>query len=188
MFIINSILLGIGLAMDAFSVSIANCLKEPEMKKKRQIGIAFIYAFFQFLMPLIGWVCVHTIISLFTWFQSFIPWIALILLSYIGIQMILESKEKKEESDTKKISNTELLLQGIATSIDALSVGFAIADYNFISAFLCSLIIAIVTFILCIIGMRLGKIAGEKLSEKAPLVGGCILIGIGLNIFIQSFF
>ena len=166
MFIFHSMILGLGLAMDAFSVSIANCLREVHMKPKRQIGIATIYAFFQFLMPLLGWLCVHTILTLFHWFQTFVPWIALILLSYIGICMILESKEKEENGGQLKISNSELLLQGIATSIDALSVGFAIANFDLLSAFFSSIIIAIVTFVLCMIGIRIGKLAGQRLSEK----------------------
>ena len=84
LFVTNSILLGIGLEMDAFSVSIANALNEPEMKITRMSLIAGCYAFFQFIMPVAGWVCVHTIAQIFTSFQKFIPWIALILLLYIG--------------------------------------------------------------------------------------------------------
>ncbi|MDD6449983.1 MAG: manganese efflux pump, partial [Lachnospiraceae bacterium] len=89
-FVLNSILLGVGLAMDAFSVSIANGLNEPGMSRKKTYGIAACYAFFQFAMPMIGWFCVHTIASYFKVFQKFIPWIALLLLLYIGGQMLFE--------------------------------------------------------------------------------------------------
>ena len=83
-FLCNSILLGIGLAMDAFSVSLANGLNEPQMKKGRMCAMAGVFAFFQALMPMAGWVCVHTIVNMFHSFERCIPWIALILLSFIG--------------------------------------------------------------------------------------------------------
>lgn len=196
-FLFLSIGLGIGLAMDAFSVCIANGLKEPNMSTKRHAKMASIYAFFQFAMPMLGWLCVHTIQSAFISFQKFIPWIALILLLYIGIQMIIDGikdkdniKEQKEEALAKKendISNKTLLIQGIATSIDALSVGFAIASYSPFRAFASSLVIAFVTFIICMLGVKLGKVFGNKLHKYANYLGGCILIIIGLEIFIKSF-
>lgn len=196
-FLILSIGLGIGLAMDAFSVSIANGLKEPNMSLSRHAKMAGIYAFFQFAMPLIGWLCVHTIQTAFVSFQKFIPWIALLLLLYIGIQMIIDgikgednAKEKLEEDlakNDKKISTKTLLIQGIATSIDALSVGFAIASYSALKAFICGLIIAVVTFFICMLGVKLGKLFGCKLHKYANFLGGGILIAIGLEIFIKSF-
>lgn len=189
LFILNSIGLGIGLAMDAFSVSIANGLKEPNMKSGRTFFIAGVYAFFQFLMPMVGWICIHTIISIFEKFQPFIPWIALILLLYIGINMIIEGiKKDDEEKDTKTLSFGVLMIQGIATSIDALSVGFSTAEYNSLMAFISSLIIAAVTLIICLAGLKLGKKIGTKISDKATIFGGIILIIIGLEIFIKGFF
>lgn len=189
LFILNSIGLGVGLAMDAFSVSIANGLKEPEMKSGRTIFIAGIYAFFQFLMPMVGWICIHTIVNIFEKFQPFIPWIALALLLYIGINMIIEGIKKDDEDENDKtLSLSVLLLQGIATSIDALSVGFTTADYNALLAFISSVIIAVVTFIICLAGLKLGKKAGTKLSDKATIFGGIILIAIGLEIFIKGVF
>lgn len=189
LFILNSIGLGVGLAMDAFSVSIANGLKEPQMKTSRTFFIAGIYAFFQFLMPMIGWVCIHTIINIFEKFQPFIPWIALALLCYIGISMIIEGiKKDDEEENSKPLSLSVLLLQGIATSIDALSVGFSTAEYNALMAFISSLIIAVVTLIICLAGLKVGKKVGTKLSDKATIFGGIILIIIGLEIFIKGVF
>ncbi|MCQ2590383.1 MAG: manganese efflux pump MntP family protein [Treponema sp.] len=189
LFLLNSIGLGVGLAMDAFSVSIANGLKEPQMKTGRTFFIAGIYAFFQFLMPMIGWVCIHTIINIFEKFQPFIPWIALALLCYIGISMIIEGiKKDDEEENSKPLSLSVLLLQGIATSIDALSVGFSTAEYNALMAFISSLIIAVVTLIICLAGLKLGKKVGTKLSDKATIFGGIILIIIGLEIFIKGVF
>ena len=191
LFVTNSILLGIGLAMDAFSVSIANALNEPEMKITRMSLIAGCYAFFQFIMPVAGWVCVHTIAQIFTSFQKFIPWIALILLLYIGGKMLWESfhnEESDDSSEIKKLTFVLLIVQGVATSIDALSVGFTIADYNFSSALVASIIIAAVTFVICITGLKIGKTVGNRLSGKAEILGGLILIGIGIEIFVRGVF
>ncbi len=189
-FIANSILLGIGLAMDAFSVSVANGLNNTNMKKSNKFIIAGTFAFFQFIMPLIGWYLVTRIAEKFEKFQKFIPWIALFLLLFIGIDMIIEveknSKEKSKEALT--LGFMALMLQGIATSIDALSVGFTISDYGFKMALICSGIIAVVTFIICIIGLCIGIHFGSKLSKKAAILGGSILIFIGLEIFIKGIF
>ncbi len=190
MFFVNSVLLGIGLAMDAFSVSLANGLHENKMKAGRMSMIAGCYAFFQFAMPMIGWVCVHTIVNIFSAFEKFIPWIALLLLLYIGGSMLIEAIRNKEAEDdeVKKLSFGTLIIQGIATSIDALSVGFTIADYGFIMAFVASLIIAIVTFGICMEGLQLGKKFGTRFSNKASIAGGIILIGIGIEIFVKGIF
>lgn len=195
--ILNSLLLGVGLAMDAFSVSIANGLEEPSMKKARVFQIAGIYALFQFAMPLLGWFFVHSVAELFKAFQPFIPWIALILLCFIGGKMIIEGISKKTPGDRqeeenkgkepKKLTLAVLLVQGVATSIDALSVGFTIAEYRVSAAILSSVIIGVVTFVICIAGLVFGRKTGERFSEKATVVGGLILIGIGLEILIKSF-
>lgn len=190
-FFLNSILLGIGLAMDAFSVSCANGLAEPRMKGARMCLMSGTYGFFQFAMPIIGWFCVHEIAEKFTAFQKYIPWIALILLLYIGGKMLLEGiragKEEKEENvEGKKLSFGALMVQGIATSIDALSVGFTIAEYGTLMAFTASLIIAVVTFIICMGGLVIGKKFGTKLESRASVLGGCILIFIGLEIWLKG--
>jgi putative Mn2+ efflux pump MntP len=183
-FIINSSMLGVGLAMDAFSVSLANGLSEPCMGRRRQSAIAGVYAGFQFAMPMIGWICVHTIAQIFTGFQKFIPLIALVLLLYIGGKMLIEGIKNKDECPVcKKLSTSTLIIQGIATSIDALSVGFTIADYQVSMAFIASLIIAVVTFIICVGGLVIGRKFGTKLAGKASILGGVILIAIGFKIF-----
>ncbi|MBR3007445.1 MAG: manganese efflux pump [Stomatobaculum sp.] len=189
-FFLNSAALGVGLAMDAFSVSLANGLHEPRMPRGRMYFIAGVYAFFQFLMPMTGWACIHTIAVLFSAFRKMIPWIALGLLLYLGGKMILEGvQERNSGSDGWTgpcLSGKDLLLQGIATSIDALSVGFAIAEYALIPAFIASLIIAAVTFIICIGGLLIGRKAGTALSWKASVLGGCILVLIGIEIFLKN--
>lgn len=188
-FLINSVLLGVGLAMDAFSVSLANGLNEPGMNKGRMSLIAGVFALFQAAMPMAGWICVHTIVQYFTRFEKLIPWIALILLCYIGGKMLLEGiKGEEGEDKAEKLSIGALLIQGVATSIDALSVGFTIAEYNAVMALLCSVIIAVVTFAICIIGLILGKKFGTKFANKATVFGGIILIGIGIEIFVTGVF
>lgn len=188
-FFITSIMLGAGLAMDAFSVSLANGLNEPTMKKSRMCGVAGIFSVFQFAMPLIGWICVSTVARLFGAFEKFIPWIALILLGYIGGKMLYEGiKRKENEEEQTAVGLKGLLIQGIATSIDALSVGFTISDYNWMEALLACLLIGIITFFICYAGLGIGKKAGTKLAGKAGILGGVILILIGLEIFITGTF
>ncbi len=187
MFFINSILLGVGLVMDAFSVSMANGLNEPQMRKRKMIGIAGVFAFFQALMPMIGWVCVHTIVQYFTVFEKFIPWIALFLLAFIGGKMLRDGIRSKGDADNEvRLGFGALIVQGIATSIDALSVGFTIADYNWLMALVAALIIAVVTFLICAVGLVIGKKFGTKLAGKAQILGGVILIFIGIEIFITG--
>jgi len=188
-FFFNSILLGIGLAMDAFSVSLANGLNEPRMKTGKMCGVAGMFAFFQALMPMLGWICIHTIVQYFSAFETLIPWIALVLLCYIGGKMLYDGvKSKDSEEEKPAVGFAALVIQGIATSIDALSVGFTIADYNFPMALAAAGIIAAVTFAICMAGLYIGKKAGTKLTGKAGILGGIILIIIGLEIFITSWF
>ena len=186
-FFLNSVLLGVGLAMDAFSVSLANGLAESKMKKSRMCLIAGVFCGFQILMPLTGWLCIHTIVEKFTAFQKFIPWIALGLLGYIGGKMLAEGiRHKDGETETAALGFGALMVQGIATSIDALSVGFTIAELSVLQATAEAAIIGIVTFIICMIGLVLGKTFGTKLAGKASILGGIILIAIGIEIFLSN--
>ena len=185
LFILNSMLLGVGLAMDAFSVSLANGLNEPRMRLGKMCAVAGIFAIFQALMPMLGWVCVHTIVYYFQLFENLIPWIALLLLCYIGGKMLYDGTRNSEEDVARPaVTFGMLLLQGVATSIDALSVGFTIADYGVWMAFLCAAIIAVVTFVICLCGLVLGKKFGTKLARQAAILGGVILIAIGIEIWL----
>lgn len=194
--IINSFLLGVGLAMDAFSVSIANGIIEPDMKKGRMGRIAGVYAVFQMMMPLTGWLLVTTAANIFSFFSILIPWIALILLLFIGGKMVIEGvKDRKngrdndkKKTDSSKLTPGALLVQGIATSIDALSVGFTISDYSFLQAFASSLIIGMVTLVICLIGLLSGRKIGNRFSSTAAMIGGVILIIIGIEVFIKGIF
>ena len=189
MFFFNSVLLGVGLAMDAFSVSLANGLNEPDMKQSKICGIAGTFGFFQALMPVIGWICVHTVVQYFSAFEKLIPWIALVLLLFIGGKMLIEGiKNEEEESEKSGVGFGALMVQGIATSIDALSVGFTISDYNLPMALVCAAVIAVVTFIISIAGLFIGRKFGTKLSNKAAILGGSILVFIGLEIWIKGIF
>lgn len=190
-FVVQSVMLGVGLAMDAFSVSLANGLNDPKMKIRRMCLIAGVFAFFQALMPLTGWFCVHNLVKSFSVFEKFIPWIALILLVFIGGKMLMEgirSKGGENEESTSSLGFKLLLVQGIATSIDALSVGFTISEYGFLMALMSALIISAVTFVICMAGVYIGKIFGTSLAYKASILGGVILIFIGLEIFITGVF
>ncbi len=226
LFLVNSALMGAGLAMDAFSVSLSNGLTESRMKTGKMLLVSGVYGIFQCLMPLIGYLLVHTVAEHFTLLFGITPFIALILLSYIGGKMIAEgirdiqaekmrkeSAGKTEHADavesavsSDEAKNAEpaessdaaqtgsrvltlklLLIQGIATSIDALSVGFTIADVTFPMALLEAVIIGLVTWAISFVGIAIGKRFGTKLASKAVLVGGLILVGIGLEILIQHF-
>ena len=201
-------LLGVGLAMDAFSVSIANGLADSGMKKGRMLSIAGTFAGFQFMMPMIGWLLVTEAVKVFKWFSPLIPWIALILLLIIGggllkdgIAELRESRagsavrndggeaaaEKKDDSPVK-LTFAALMMQGVATSIDALSVGFTTAHYDTLQALLSALIIGVVTLFICLGGLRIGRRLGELLAGRASILGGLILIGIGLEIWIKGVF
>ena len=188
-FFINSILLGVGLAMDAFSVSLANGLQDPKMKRGKMAGIAGVFAGFQAMMPMLGWICVHTVMQYFEAFEKFIPWIALILLVFIGGKMLMDGiKNKDEEEESPALGFVALMVQGVATSIDALSVGVTNSGYNLPMALVSALIIAAVTFVICMAGIVIGKRFGTKLSNKATILGGLILIFIGIEIFIKGIF
>ncbi|MCQ2496952.1 MAG: manganese efflux pump MntP family protein [Lachnospiraceae bacterium] len=186
LFFVNAVFFGVGLAMDAFSVSLANGLNEPDIKKNRMCAIAGTFCGFQIAMPLIGWICIHTIAKAFESFQKFIPWIALLLLLFIGGKMLIEGIRNNEEEEKSAVGFWALMLQGLATSIDALSVGFTIAEYSFIAALTESLIIGVVTFGICIAGLIIGRKFGTKLANKATILGGVILILIGLEIFLTG--
>ncbi len=196
-FVLNSILLGAGLAMDAFSVSIANGLNEPHMPRSKMCRVAGTYAGYQFAMPMIGWFCVHAVAEQFEAFRKFIPWIALLLLALIGGKMLADGirsvrsgkSAEAEEAQGKQeacLGFGTLMVQGIATSIDALSVGFTISVYGTMMAAVCSFLIAVTTFVLCMAGLKFGKKFGERLADKATIFGGLLLIAIGVEIFVKG--
>lgn len=186
-FFITSIVLGLGLAMDACAVSMTNGLREKNITLKKILFISFMFGFFQGFMPFIGYLVGCQFIC---YIESFLPWIALIILGFLGIKMIIDSIkcETTGECEFIQLVFKVILIQSIATSIDALSVGLTIADYKLIEAIVCSIIIMIITFGICIVAHYIGKKFGDKLGQKAELVGGIILVLIGLEIFITGIF
>ena len=184
-FLLESILLGVGLAMDAFSVSLANGMNEPKMGKGRAALIAGTFAGFQFAMPMIGWILIRTLMDVFGFLKKLVPWTALVLLLFIGGKMLYEGIKAGNDEKTA-VGTGALLLQGVATSIDALSVGLTFANDGFAKALSASLIIMLVTFAICLTGLYLGRKIGTVLSGKASTLGGVILIGIGIEIFVSS--
>lgn len=183
--------LGVGLSMDACAVSMSNGLSEPDMKTGKALGIASLFGVFQGLMPMLGWLCVTLIVEQFAKFELWIPYIALVLLVIIGGKMIFDGAKKGEEENKKKLTFTVLLMQAVATSIDALSTGFGLADIAgsvWWKALISAGIIAVITFGICLGSVYLGKKFGAKLGKKAQILGGCILIAIGLEIFVTGVF
>ena len=180
-------IIALGLSMDAFSVSVTNGMCMDKVNFKTAGKIAFVYAFFQFLMPVLGFFAGNI-------FESFISsvdhWIAFCLLFFIGIKMVMEAIDElkeKNSAECKIIDMKLLLVQGIATSIDALAVGISFAALK-MPVFSSSLIIGVVTFGICLIGVFLGKKVGNLLKGKAGILGGLILIGIGTKILIEHLF
>lgn len=183
--IITIILIGFGLSMDAFAVSVTNgaTLKKVGMKEALRIGGFF--GFFQALMPLLGWLLG---VRLQNYITRIDHWIAFLLLAFIGGKMVYEtlksSKGSSNEDVEKTLDNKTLLILAIATSIDALAVGvsFAFLEVSIIGSII---IIGVITFILCFIGVLAGKKCGELLKRNAELIGGVVLILIGMKILFE---
>ena len=185
-FFFNSILLGIGLAMDAFSVSLANGLNEPCMKRSKMCGVAGLFAVFQGLMPLIGWICIHTIVQYFTAFETLIPWIALALLTFIGGKMLIEGIQNPTSCEEKPpVGFGALVVQGIATSIDALAVGISLAMAGNVNIWAAAALIGVTTCALSALGVKIGNIFGSRFEKKAEAAGGIILILLGVKILLE---
>ncbi len=185
-FLFNSLMLGVGLAMDAFSISMTGGLAEPDMPLWKRFTVSGTFGLFQFAMPMIGWVLVGAAEQAFQWFTSAASYVAAVLLFYIGGKLLADAFRIRgnEEEKGNPIELKALFILGVATSIDALSVGFAIAEYTVGMALLSSVIIGIVTFWICLGGIELGKKFGLLLKWRAFLLGGIILIGIGLELLI----
>ena len=182
------ILTGLSLSMDAFSVSISNglCMKKASVKDAVKIGLFFGIA--QGIMPLIGYVFGN-------FFQKFIEsvdhWIAFVILFFIGLKMISEAVEKIKKNDKEVceiLTTKKLFIQAIATSIDALAVGISFVAMKEIKILNAVSIIALITFLMCFVGVFIGKKVGNTFKEKAEILGGLILIGIGTKILIEHLF
>ena len=187
-FFVRCLLLGVGLAMDAFSISIVDGLNEPNMKIKKSIFISIAFGLLQGVMPFVGWFCVKTIVDYFEFLTNIVPFISLGLLCFIGCKMIVDGLKKEQIKEVCSVGLIAIIVQAIATSIDALSVGFTIANYDFIHALVASCVIAVVTFIICLLGVFIGEKFSNKIKNKSTIVGGIILVIIGVEIFVTSMF
>lgn len=190
--IVEVLLTGVGLSMDASAVGMTNGLNEPKMRLTKILLIALFFGVFQGVMPLIGYFAGTLFAEAVA---SVAPYVALVLLGFIGGKMIYEAlkKNKEEEETVKNLSVGALTVQAIATSIDALAVGISLLALDEIGAlkvniFAACAIIAACTFVISLAAVFIGKKFGTVLADKAELIGGIILVAIGLKIFIEGVF
>lgn len=178
--LISTILVAIALAMDAFSVSMTKGFTQKQLTKSQIIYYGLFFGGFQFLMPILGYLCGNVIASIV---ESLAPIIGFVLLLAIGVNMIRESLGDENEEITDHFSFKEVTLLAIATSIDAFAVGITIAlikDPVLIS----SVIIGIVAFLFSVVGVFIGKKLGNYIGDKFQILGGVILILIGIKILL----
>lgn len=185
-YLVEFLLLGVGLAMDAFAVSICKGLVMRKVNKKQAVIIALFFGGFQAIMPVIGWLLCK---GFQTYIEAFDHWIAFALLAFIGVKMIIETLREKEddvviEEMDPPLDMKEMLMLAIATSIDALAVGISLAalDRPIVES---AAIIGVVTFVISIIGVYIGKFFGNRYKKRAELTGGIILVLIGVKILCE---
>jgi len=177
---IEIIILAFALSADAFAVSISSGVCVKHVKIAQSIKMALFFGFFQGVMPIIGWFAGSTFhYSL----KNYGKWIALVLLAGIGIKMIIESFDHENEQCKDYFNNKVLFILAIATSIDALAAGLSLKFLE-VDIFIPALIIGVLTFVMSLIGITIGKLAGNKLGRSAEVAGGLILIGIGIKLVI----
>ncbi len=188
MTLLEIFLIGIGLSMDAFAVAICKGLAMPNrVDKKGALLIALYFGVFQAVMPTLGWLLGSQFARYVT---RLAPWIAFILLAWIGGNMIRESlsKEEREEEETGSVSHKELLVLAVATSIDALAVGVTFSMLELaVSIAVAVILIGCTTFVISLAGVYVGNVFGAKYKSKAEFVGGAILILIGVKILLERF-
>ena len=188
MTLLEIFLIGIGLSMDAFAVAICKGLAMPnKVDKKGALLIALYFGVFQAVMPTLGWLLGSQFARYVT---RLAPWIAFILLAWIGGNMVRESlsKEEREKEETGSVSHKELLVLAVATSIDALAVGVTFSMLELaVSIGAAVALIGCTTFVISLAGVYVGNVFGAKYKSKAEFVGGAILILIGVKILLERF-
>ena len=188
MTLLEIFLIGIGLSMDAFAVAICKGLAMPnKVDKKGALLIALYFGVFQAVMPTLGWLLGSQFARYVT---RLAPWIAFVLLAWIGGNMVRESlsKEEREEEETGSVSPKELLVLAVATSIDALAVGVTFSMLELaVSIAVAVILIGCTTFVISLAGVYVGNVFGAKYKSKAEFVGGAILILIGVKILLERF-
>jgi len=173
--------IALGLAIDSFSVSVANGLANKTFKIREALKISAFFGFFQGIMPVIGWVAGESVADLISGFDH---WIAFLILTLVGVKMIYGAIRNKSQNFIKSLNIKVLLILSIATSIDALAVGLTLSFLE-ISVLFPALVIGVVTFLLCFLGVFVGSRFGSILKNKVKILGGLILIGIGLQILLE---
>ena len=187
-------IIGVALAMDAVATSLANGMAEPRMRALKMLVMAGAFGLFQFGMPLIGYYCSAAFASLV---EKIAPYLSFVLLGFIGGKMIFDAiKEGNRQERTlargeKKLGAGELVMQAVATSLDALAVGVTLLATETTAglpyhAVLCTLVIGVVTFALSSIAAVVGKKAGDRFSDRAELMGGVVLVCIGIKLLFEG--
>ena len=196
---VEVLLMGVALSMDACAVGMTNGMSDCKMPLKKTLLIALFFGFFQFLMPVIGYFITGVIAGAFMQtFEMISAWISFGLLAFLGSKMVIDCLKSRGEDGKcncacERLSIGKLCLQAIATSIDALAVGVtlqmaAISPEGLsLGVWWSTAIIGFTTFVLSIAAVYIGKCVGNKLADKASLLGGIVLIAIGLKILIESF-
>ena len=185
-FLLHCFLLGAGLSADAFTVSLANGLSNPRLSRRNMCAVAAVYAVFQALMPMVGRGALRFAAARFLWLRRWIPRTGAVLLFGIGANMLWESSRSSADRVSTPLDCSTLLLQGLATSVDALSAGFAIAHCAALPALTASGIIAAVTFFHCLIALEIGKRFGLLFSRHASACGGCVLLLVGVETLLRA--
>ncbi|MCH5163354.1 MAG: manganese efflux pump [Clostridiales bacterium] len=184
---INGLLFGLGLAVDSFLIALTDGLDNPNVKIGKLALLAAMFAAFQILMPMLGWLCMHTVAVYVDYFDKVLSWIAFAVMLFFGVRMIVDGVKKQPlERKERDIGISAVILQCFVTSVDSLAVGFAIANYTVISALVCSIVIGSVTFIMFCLGYTVGKRFGLRFADAASVIGGIVFIGIGIEILITT--
>lgn len=186
MFLLNSLLLGVALAMDAFTVSCADGMACGG-GVRRAVKVSSVFGTFQMIMPLAGWIFVTLLTDLFEQIRQFIPWISLLILGFLGAKMINDGLSEQDE-EKAAAGFGGLILQGVATSIDALSAGLTFTDNPAYEVIIGSAVIGVVTFGICMTGVIFGEKIRSLVGNRGTVAGGVILILIGVEIFLKAVF
>lgn len=182
-FYLRNILIGIGLSMDSGAVCIANGLEDPSITKRKMVSISILFGFVQGILPFLGFFIGHLILPVI---KPLLPYLSCFIMSFLGVQMLIEGFKKKEKNHQIQLSFKTLFMQAIATSIDSLSIGIMFAQNQFVEMLFAAGIFAIVTVVICLLALLFGKRFGYHFGKKAMIVGGIILMGIGIEILLKG--
>lgn len=184
---LDAFLVSLSMSIDASTVNVVNGLEDKDMKLGKMIFISFIFGLFQFLMPVIGYFIGF---SLKEYLETYIPWIAFTLLLALGIKSFIDwikDFRNKEEVKEKKLTLINILVQGIATSIDALCVGFVFLDYTFFDAMMTFILIGVVTFIMSFLAVFLSKKVAGKLTRWAGLIASIVFVALAIKMILSAY-